>query len=307
MKTYALRRAVRLLSNRSWLAMALIGVAAFWSTTVCASLAAGTLTIVSHHRSDDGTEWVIDIPVINADPEERFQVTAKVSSSDPTIRIEGKLLHVGDIPAGATVHRRLELIVRRPEHDDRRGYEDHDDKTHRTHEREAEHGDRDDHDHQPLTPPNLSTLSFVFDARIGKHVHFQAPTPAAVQHVITSILPPSPSTGMPLLFQSADSLVQVDTSKADPAVVAMGACVQWITMCMSPGRSVDDCAFSAPQCPAQPSTAGPEMCCPSACYTQYKAARLLGSEDLPALLQTYIDNGSCIPGYKGLTAIKTGH
>jgi hypothetical protein len=82
--------------------------------------------------------------------------------------------------------------------------------------------------------------------------------------------------------------------------------VQWITSCRSPNRSIDDCALSVPSCKTSTPWMEDAMCCPASCYTKYKTSRIAGMAPLAAMLETYIDDGSCIPQFTGLRALRTG-
>src|SRR5258708_37006148 len=151
-------------ADRKWIFVALI----FCPLPGFASLTAGPLSILSHHRSDDGVEWVIDVPAINPDAEERHDVTARVTDSDPTVRLERQEIHFGSVASGATVHRRLELLVRSEHHEERS-----DDKGQKAH---GDGDNGDDDSSTPPAPPNLTSWYYVFAAQLERRVKVQSST-----------------------------------------------------------------------------------------------------------------------------------
>ncbi len=292
-------------SRRNGSALVLVSVLSAVSipTTAFAFLSVGQLTIVSHERhEDDAREYVVDLPVINMAGVEALGVSAQVTSNNPDIRVERRKLHVGDIAAGATRHVRFEISVRRHCSDDDRASKDH------VSTKDPSSSSRDSKergDCEPPPPPDLSVLGFVFDQRVGHQVTFTATSISENLHAVGSLLPKSSTSGNPVLIQTDQGAFEFDPTVKNPTTAA-AACLQSITSCMSPQRSIDDCTLSVPACKTQTPWMEDVMCCPAACYIRYRSARQAGMNDLAAMLETYIDDGSCIPQFKGLRAIQNG-
>lgn len=151
---------------------------------------------------------------------------------------------------------------------------------------------------------NANRLAFTYSARvvasvgdIGRIVVF--PPPSALPFDAIDALPSNPVTGRPILFEVADGSLELDTERTP--IVAVGACMHWITSCYVPGeRELDDCARSAPNCSTNTPWLEHNLCCPGSCFGQYKARRLAGVADSKALLDVYVTEGSCFPQYSGV-------
>jgi hypothetical protein len=125
---------------------------------------------------------------------------------------------------------------------------------------------------------------------IGSVVQF-APQP----QVDPATLPGPIVDGVLLLIDTPRA--QVGWKRPDPGpLTAAAACSGWITSCVGPGRSLDDCARSAPTCATGQPWNEP-ACCPADCFARYSTARLSGTKDAAAFLAVYLDDtGTCIPG-----------
>jgi hypothetical protein len=134
---------------------------------------------------------------------------------------------------------------------------------------------------------------------VGKVVQFTPPP-----QVDPATLPgPLLDGGVKLLLDS--SRAQVGWIRPAPGpLTAAASCSQWITACVGPGRSLDDCARSVPAC----ATAQPwnePACCPAECFQRYAVARIAGTNDTAAFLSIYLDDANtCIPGLAALVGGK---
>ena len=81
-------------------------------------------------------------------------------------------------------------------------------------------------------------------------------------------------------------------------MTAAAQCSRWVTGCVSPDRSLDDCARSVPTCRTEQPWNEP-ACCPGSCFQRYAAARLGGTKDIDAFMAAYLSSTDpCIPGLK---------
>jgi hypothetical protein len=134
---------------------------------------------------------------------------------------------------------------------------------------------------------------------IGKVVHFTPPPQADPATLPGPVL----ENGVKLLLDSPRT--QLGWTRPVPGpLTAAASCSQWITACVGPGRTLDDCARSVPAC----ATAQPwnePACCPPECFQQYATARVAGTKDTEAFLSIYLDDANtCIPGLAALVAGK---
>jgi hypothetical protein len=116
---------------------------------------------------------------------------------------------------------------------------------------------------------------------------------------------PFPRTDAGALILSGTSHAQlVWTLSAPGPITAAAQCSRWVTSCVSPDRSLDDCARSVPTCETdQPWNES--ACCPAACFQRYVAARLAGTKDLDAFMTAYLSRSDpCVPGLKALLGIR---
>lgn len=135
-------------------------------------------------------------------------------------------------------------------------------------------------------------------AEVGRIVQFVGPLPIPIAAI--EALPRNPNTGRPIALSLPQGTLEVDVTRRDP-ITAVGACTNWIAACYEPGiRELDDCARSAPSCATETPWLESGACCPTACFAQYRSARLSGTTDLEALLRVYVRQGSCFPQYQGL-------
>lgn len=149
---------------------------------------------------------------------------------------------------------------------------------------------------------NPSRVSFSYGfavlatvADIGKDVSFSGPPPLPLAAL--DALPKNPETGRPILFSLPEGNLEFDSTLKDP-ITAAGACMDWVISCVKPGeRELDDCARSVPKCNTSTPWEEGAVCCPSACFDQYRAARLSGVQPARAFLTTYVGDASCFPGF----------
>jgi hypothetical protein len=107
--------------------------------------------------------------------------------------------------------------------------------------------------------------------------------------------------GQFLVLAVPGAQLTIDPTLRDP-VTALGACTAWITACVDPSRSLDDCARSAPPCATDRPWEEATACCPAACFEGYQRARQGGTEPLAAYEQVYFKDASCFPGLRALLA-----
>lgn len=113
-------------------------------------------------------------------------------------------------------------------------------------------------------------------------------------------LPANPDTGRRILFESGDNSFEYDPSMRTP-ITAAAACASWILGCFKPGqRSLDECAKFAPACQTSTPWLETTSCCPTQCAFDYAQTRQTGVPAEDAFLQTYVDTGTCLPGYPEL-------
>lgn len=107
--------------------------------------------------------------------------------------------------------------------------------------------------------------------------------------------PVNPETGRPIVLKLGDFQFEYDATRRDRDT-AMAACQDWVASCFNPAvRTLDDCARSAPQCKTATPWLETGTCCPSNCYSQYRAKRLLGTAARYAFTTTYLLENACMP------------
>jgi beta-lactam-binding protein with PASTA domain len=129
---------------------------------------------------------------------------------------------------------------------------------------------------------------------IGRPISF-TPPPLPDGATIAAALPTNAS-GNPVLVEIPGEASIVLVPGPPRPVRAVVSCSRWITTCYSPneGRTLDDCARSAPVCATQEPWKEVAPCCPQACYQQYSAKRLSGDAPKKALMEVYA-SGACFP------------
>lgn len=134
---------------------------------------------------------------------------------------------------------------------------------------------------------------------IGRIVPFAGPDPPDTSLIDT--LPVDTDTGLPIVIAIDGLDMLVDTELKDP-LTGLAQCVDWILACvdMPAGRDFDDCVRSAPSCSTSEPWLEDGQCCPSACYADYSAQRISGSEPLKALTDVFLIDSSCYPGMSEL-------
>ena len=133
---------------------------------------------------------------------------------------------------------------------------------------------------------------------IGHPVAFDPPPPP---DLAAARLPRLPDGQFVVLVIPGAQLL-LDPTRRDP-VTALGACTGWITSCVEPaGRSLDDCARSAPPCATDRPWEEAVACCPAACFEAYQQGRRAGTDALAAFAQVYFQEARCFPGVQALLA-----
>lgn len=249
-------------------------VAFFLTAVTTHALSAITVTgleLVSSKRVGRTVfEYTYKAKINNSSNEARTGVTATVISATPATTVVRGAFAVGDVGALASRTSSGAFIVR----------------------------------HDRVAPFALNQLTFTFDAQIGRDVVFSGPPPLPLDAI--AALPISPDSGLPELIRLPEGGLELDVNQRD-AITDVGQCTGWITACVTPGaRSLDDCVRSVPACAAGTAVGGAVACCPSACAADYKQARLSGASDMDAFMNTYFNDGSCVPGFTGLNAIRSG-
>lgn len=136
---------------------------------------------------------------------------------------------------------------------------------------------------------------------IGRQVSFEGPP--EIDPAVLDTLPKS-DEGRPILIEIPGMRLELDLDRRDPITV-LGNCTGWIATCVSPGeRSIDDCTRSVPICKTDTPWFEEKICCPAACFEQYRTERLNGSDPLDALEEVYFKDASCFPEVTGLRTLQ---
>jgi hypothetical protein len=107
---------------------------------------------------------------------------------------------------------------------------------------------------------------------------------------------PTDVDGEPIVFETNDAKLQVDTGNRD-ALTALGACTDLVTYCVEPGvRSVDQCVASVPTCRTTSPWNELVACCPKSCQLAFNTARENGVGELRAFEDVFFGQSDCFPG-----------
>lgn len=132
---------------------------------------------------------------------------------------------------------------------------------------------------------------------VGRPVAFEPPPPPD----LTAAHLPRLANGQFLVLVIPGAQLTIDPTLRDP-VTALGACTAWITACVDPARSLDDCARSALPCATERPWEEAAACCPATCFEAYQQARRAGAEPLAAYGRVYFKEPDCFPGLRDLLA-----
>jgi len=112
---------------------------------------------------------------------------------------------------------------------------------------------------------------------------------------------PAAGNGNLLVLEVPGGRLELDPARRGPLTV-LGRCTSWVAACVAPpGRTLDDCARSAPACAGATPWEEAATCCPPACFAAYRRARIAAPADeapLDTFARVYFDDAACFPGVR---------
>jgi len=105
---------------------------------------------------------------------------------------------------------------------------------------------------------------------------------------------PTDTHGLPIVYESLEGTITLDPSMHDP-ITGFGACLDLVTHCVGPTRSLDACALYVPHCATAQYWTEPD-CCPTACSNAYETQRVAGYGTIDAFRGAFLGSPSCFPG-----------
>ncbi len=104
--------------------------------------------------------------------------------------------------------------------------------------------------------------------------------------------------GRPVIGSTPLLRLELQRAQFEP-LAGMARCAYWMQVCLLSGEgNVDDCAFSAPVCAADPTWMQEAPCCPAACFERYREAREQGVSRFAAFMRTYHTELQCFPAVR---------
>jgi|JI10StandDraft_1071094.scaffolds.fasta_scaffold54793_2 hypothetical protein len=110
---------------------------------------------------------------------------------------------------------------------------------------------------------------------------------------------PVDEIGRPIV--AAGPLVNWVVVTTPDAITARKGCADLVANCHEPGvRSIDACMLSAPACATDEPWNEASPCCAEACFADYSALRVQGTDPLTAYLTVLYERPICMPGVDGM-------
>jgi hypothetical protein len=160
-----------------------------------------------------------------------------------------------------------------------------------------------------LVPAGIAVLVFVRNpkpAALPDGGFRYAPRPRPTPQELRALPFPENDAGQIVIAPGGPIELAIDPKMRSP-VTALGECTTSILDCMGayasmaapgkPSHTLDECVDAMPACKTERPWLEDDVCCPTSCATEYRAARAKGVQDRDALMETYFKrDGGCFPG-----------